>query len=49
MIVVQLVIREVAGKTEVLEASSQRHFVHQKSYMISPGIEPGSILLKAIS
>jgi hypothetical protein len=41
MSVEQLVEWELAGETEVLgENLLQRHFVHHKSYMTWPGIEP---------
>jgi hypothetical protein len=37
----QLELR-LAGETEVLgENLSQRHFVHRKSHMTRPGLEPG--------
>jgi hypothetical protein len=42
MNVEQSVERELPGETEVLgENLSQRHFVHYKSHMTSPEIEPG--------
>jgi hypothetical protein len=42
MIVEQSVECELAGKTEVLgENLPQCHFVHHKSHMNRPGIEPG--------
>jgi hypothetical protein len=42
MIVEQLVERRLAGETEVLgENLLQRHFVHHKSHMTRPGLEPG--------
>jgi hypothetical protein len=41
MIVEQLVEWRLAGDTEVLgENLSQRHFVHHKSHMTRPGLEP---------
>jgi hypothetical protein len=42
VIVEQLVEWRLAGETEVLgENLSQRHFVHHKSHLTRPGIEPG--------
>jgi hypothetical protein len=42
MCVEQFVEWELARETEVLvENLSECHFAHQKSYMTSPGIEPG--------
>jgi hypothetical protein len=42
MIVEQLVEWELAGETEALgENLPQHHFVHQKSHMTWPMIEPG--------
>jgi hypothetical protein len=42
MIVEQLVECELAGETEVLgENLPQRQFVHHKSHMTTPGLEPG--------
>jgi hypothetical protein len=41
MIVEQLVEWRLAGETEVLgEKLPQRHFVHHKSHMTRPGLEP---------
>jgi hypothetical protein len=43
VIVEQLVEWRLAGETEVLgENLPQRHFVHLKSHLTRPGIEPGS-------
>jgi hypothetical protein len=42
VIVEQLVKWRFAGETEVLgENLPQRHFVHHKSHMSRPGLEPG--------
>jgi hypothetical protein len=42
MIVEKLVEWELSGETEVLgENLPQCHFVHHKSHMTSPGLEPG--------
>jgi hypothetical protein len=42
VIVEQLVECELTGETEVLgEDLPQRHFVHHKSHMTRPGLEPG--------
>jgi hypothetical protein len=42
VIVEKLVEWRLAGETEVLgETLPQRHFVHHKSHMTRPGIEPG--------
>jgi hypothetical protein len=41
-VVGQLVEWRLAGETEVLgENLHQRHFVHHKSHMTRPGLEPG--------
>jgi hypothetical protein len=48
MIVKQSVECELAGETEVLgEKLSQRNFVHHKSHMTWPGLEPGPLRLEA--
>jgi hypothetical protein len=42
VIVEQLVEQRLAGETEVLgENLPQRRFVHHKSHMTGPGLEPG--------
>jgi hypothetical protein len=42
VIVEQLVELRLAGETEVLgENLSQSHYVHHKSHMTGPGLEPG--------
>jgi hypothetical protein len=44
VIVEQLVECRLAGETEVLgENLHQRHFVHHKSHMTRPGLEPGPL------
>jgi hypothetical protein len=46
MIVEQFVEWRLAGETEVLgENLPQRHFVHQKSHMTRPGLEPRATAL----
>jgi hypothetical protein len=50
MNVEQSVEWELAGETEVRvlgEDLPQCHFIHHKSYMTSPGFEPGPSLWKA--
>jgi hypothetical protein len=48
VIVEQLVEWRLAGETEVLgENLHQRHFVHRKSHMTGPGLEPGPQLWEA--
>jgi hypothetical protein len=42
MVIMERLVEWLAGETEVLgENLLQRHFVHQKSHMTSPGFEPG--------
>jgi hypothetical protein len=42
VIVEQLMEWSLAGETEVLGGNlAQRHFVHHKSHMTRPGLEPG--------
>jgi hypothetical protein len=42
MIVEQFMERRLAEETKVLRVNlSQRHFVHNKSHMTRPGLEPG--------
>jgi hypothetical protein len=42
VIVEQLAEWRLAGETEVLgENLPQRHFVHHKSHLTRPGVEPG--------
>jgi hypothetical protein len=49
MSVKHLVDWELAGETEVFgENLSQRHFVHNKSHMTWPGIEPRAPWLEAV-
>jgi hypothetical protein len=44
VIVEELVERRLVGETEVLgENLLQRHFVHHKSHMTRPGLEPGPL------
>jgi hypothetical protein len=48
VIMEQLVERRLAGATEVFgENLPQRHFVHHKSHMTKPGLEPGPLWWKA--
>jgi hypothetical protein len=43
MNVEQFAERRLAGETELLgEILPQRHFIHYKSHMTRPGLEPGS-------
>jgi hypothetical protein len=38
-----VIVEQLAGETEVLgESLLQRHFVHHKSHMIRPELEPGA-------
>jgi hypothetical protein len=41
MMMENLVEWRLAGETEVLGENPQRHFVHHKSHLTRPGIEPG--------
>jgi hypothetical protein len=48
VIVEQLVEWRLTGETEVLGGNlPQRHFVHHKSHMTRPGLEPGPLQWEA--